>query len=522
VPKGLRESSFYPWLFSLFPALFLYSHNLDEAPGRTALLASALSLALTVPVWLAARALARDGQRAALLTFLFCLMFFTYGHLGNRLDLPPWVLLPWGAAFLVMAAMVLLTRRNLSGWIPGLNLFALVLVLSAAAQMAWPRPQVPYHDLGMTDLREDARLAATRPDRSLLPDIYYLILDRYANAKVLEALFGFDNREFLGFLRTRGFYVAGDSRCNYPRTYMSLASSLNMDYIDRARGKKDFGKRSVYHILKDFRVRRVLKSLGYTYFHLESWWQGAWYNPFADHNLTGKGIDRFWNDFFQKFVGTTALQPFVRPLLIIPRKRAGIPQQFAQLERIPAAKGPRFVFAHIMTTHRPYVFGPKGEDSHDPGQRKEFTYIDQVRYTNTLLMRMVSALLKSASRPVVIILQSDEGPKPGPKVALRKRKMIILQSDEGAKPGPKVAPRKRKWRTSRYLLERETHWQKSMHEPILNAMAFPGVDTSVLYPSISPVNTFRVLFNLYFGAHYPLLPDETRAASGRDVTDESD
>jgi hypothetical protein len=490
VPKALRESSFYPWLFSLFPALFLYSHNLDEASGRTALLASGLSLALTVLVWLAARALARDGQKTALLTFLFCLMFFTYGHLGSRLHLPPWVLVPWGTAFLVIAGMVLLTRRDLSGWIPGLNLFASVLVLSAAAQIAWPRLQASVHDLGMTNLEEDARLATMRPDTSQLPDIYYLIVDRYANEKVLAAKFGFDNSEFLGFLRAQGFYIASDSRCNYLQTRMSLASSLNMGYIDRVRGERDFGQRYVYRILKDFRVWRILKSLGYTYLHQGSWWEGTSYNPFADRNLGGTGIDKFWGDFLEKFVGTTALQPFSNALFIKPRKRARILQQFAQLERIPAAKGPRFVFTHILATHTPYVFGPNGEDSPDPGQSKDFTYIDQVRYTNTLLMRAVSAILKSASRPAVIILQSDEGPRAGPIIARRKRKYRA--------------------------------WQKNIHELILNAMAFPGVDTSVLYPSISPINTFRVLFNLYFGAHYPLLPDETRAASGKDVSDKSD
>jgi len=488
--KGWQKFSFYPWLFSPFPALFLYSHNLDEASAKTALLASGLSLVLTALVWLAAWALVRDGRKAALLTFLFCLMFFTYGHLGSSLDLPPWVLLPWGAAFLVIAAMVLLTRRDLSGLIPGLNLFALVLILSAVAQIAWPRSQVSVRELGMTDLQEDARIADMRPDTSLLPDIYYVILDRYANEKALTTEFGFDNSEFLGFLRAQGFYIAGDSRCNYPQTLMSLASSLNMDYIDRIWGEKDFGQRYVYHILKDSRVRRVLKSLGYTYFHQGSWWEGASTNPFADRNLVGTGIDRFWSDFLQKFVGTTALQPFARDLFITPRKRARILQQFAQLERIPAAKGPRFVFTHILATHGPYVFGPKGEDTHDPGQSKDFTYIDQVRYTNTLLMRTVSALVKGASRPVVIILQSDEGPGLISNIARRKTK--------------------------------RRDWKKSIREPILNAMAFPGVDTSVLYPSISPVNTFRVLFNLYFGAHYPLLPDETRAASGKDFPDKSD
>ena len=56
---------------------------------------------------------------------------------------------------------------------------------------------------------------------------------------------------------------------------------------------------------------------------------------------------------------------------------------------------------------------------------------------------------------------------------------------------------------------RETPEQKQVHHPILNAMDFPGVDTKVFSPSISPVNTFRVLFNLYFRARYSLLPDRT-------------
>ncbi len=43
--------------------------------------------------------------------------------------------------------------------------------------------------------------------------------------------------------------------------------------------------------------------------------------------------------------------------------------------------------------------------------------------------------------------------------------------------------------------------------PILNAYYFPGVDSSDLYPTISPVNSFRVVLNTYFGLELPLLED---------------
>ena len=46
---------------------------------------------------------------------------------------------------------------------------------------------------------------------------------------------------------------------------------------------------------------------------------------------------------------------------------------------------------------------------------------------------------------------------------------------------------------------------------ILNAYYFPDADKSVLYPSITPVNTFRLLFNIYFDGNLELLPDKNYA-----------
>jgi hypothetical protein len=46
---------------------------------------------------------------------------------------------------------------------------------------------------------------------------------------------------------------------------------------------------------------------------------------------------------------------------------------------------------------------------------------------------------------------------------------------------------------------------------ILNAYYLPGVDpaSAGLNDRISPVNSFRIVFNAYFGADLPLLPDQT-------------
>jgi hypothetical protein len=44
---------------------------------------------------------------------------------------------------------------------------------------------------------------------------------------------------------------------------------------------------------------------------------------------------------------------------------------------------------------------------------------------------------------------------------------------------------------------------------ILNAYYLPNGGEKYLYDSISPVNTFRVIINAYFGEHLELLPDRS-------------
>jgi hypothetical protein len=45
----------------------------------------------------------------------------------------------------------------------------------------------------------------------------------------------------------------------------------------------------------------------------------------------------------------------------------------------------------------------------------------------------------------------------------------------------------------------------------LAAYFLPKKGTARLYPSITSVNSFRLVFNLYFGGHYELLPDVSYA-----------
>ena len=155
--------------------------------------------------------------------------------------------------------------------------------------------------------------------------------------------------------------------------------------------------------------------------------------------------------------------------------------EFSRLSQIPETKGPTFVFAHFLTPHPDYVFESNGDFlplQEAVKESLETRYLDQLVATNNMVESVIDQLLADSAVPPIIILQSDEGPYPDFNNTFNWTQSQGNDLDLRVKSG------------------------------ILNAYYFPGVDSSVFYPSITPVNSFRLLFNLYFGTNLALLPDK--------------
>ena len=95
------------------------------------------------------------------------------------------------------------------------------------------------------------------------PDIYYIILDGYPSDANLKEFYDFDNQEFTACLRDRGFYIASESRSNYALTFLSLASSLNLDYlqgvVDQI-GVESIDRSVPAQMISDSTVKQFLRS----------------------------------------------------------------------------------------------------------------------------------------------------------------------------------------------------------------------------------------------------------------------
>jgi hypothetical protein len=158
-------------------------------------------------------------------------------------------------------------------------------------------------------------------------------------------------------------------------------------------------------------------------------------------------------------------------------------RQFADLSAVSELPGPKFVFAHFLLPHEPYVFDRQGNfiaDEGMGGRSREEKYVEQLLFANRMLRQTLDKILSRQDFWPIIVLQADEGPWP------ENYSRNATNFD--------------------WLSATDRELEEKMN--ILNSYYLPGVDGRALYDTISPVNSFRVIFNSYFGTGLKLLPDE--------------
>ena len=322
----------------------------------------------------------------------------------------------------------------------------------------------------------------------VMPDIYYIVLDGYGRTDILQEYYDFDNSDFTEYLLSKGFLLPNYTHSNYSRTALSIASTLNMESIQEiAPGLDD----SLFWwlmapLIDHSRVREMLEEAGYTTISISTNWNIT-DNPSTDIYLHPYPV--MLSDFEGHILGSTPLGMFRRllsPFVSVPNMethRRIIRYNFEALEEIPNIPGPKFVFAHIISPHPPFVFDQFGnplntgygfrfaDGSDFPGTREQYrlNYIAQVKFVNAQLKPVVAEILEHSDTPPIIILQADHGPG------------MFTDFDSPDQT---------------CLRERFS---------IFAAYYLPGVDPGAIPSDLTPVNLYRIIFNKYFGTNMPLL-----------------
>ena len=260
----------------MVPALILLANNNHQIRPAAATRAFLFSLSAGLLVAVLFRLILGEWRKSAVISTAALLLFFSYGHVyeyvreswefgrtvaRHRYMAPLWLL--------VMVASLYAIRR----FRPDLGALTRVLNLAVIVMAVIPLGRILSHEvrsnLAASSLKEVNASTQSQllPSQGPLPDIYYIVLDTYSRDDYLLEVFGHDNQSFLNELEDFGFYVARCSRSNYSQTHTSLASSLNMNYVDSLPGEftpEMEWSPEIFALLKNGEVRKQLEAIGYS------------------------------------------------------------------------------------------------------------------------------------------------------------------------------------------------------------------------------------------------------------------
>ena len=552
---GVKDAIIHPFAFAMFPVLSLYAKNMGEGFLREAVSIALALVVCAVLLWLLVGLLVKNKNKSSILVSVFCVLFFSYGHaisafraileqmdvldearflVEGRPALLAWLAI-WVVIFAAVSYFTVRLKNDLRPVTSFLNIVALALVVIVGTNIAigggnmylMPRFRANAKPSADADQFSDSPPATVAPAdegrddfdlaefknswqqdipsgdvaSSSLPDIYYIIVDAYARADILEEIYQFNNSEFLSYLTEKGFYIADKSVSNYPQSQLSLASSLNFMYLDglaAQMGAESDNRQPLQVMIKNNKTFHFLRRYGYSILAFSSGYEAT---EITDADIYMAPPEQ-WDisEFQEALVMLTPLSVFQETFFDVRRNR--VTYAFDHVAEATQVDGPVFVFVHIIVPHWPFIFDADGrpiEPRNGIGMRADYEYDEfiagyrgQLAFVNEGLKTAIDEILAQSSDPPIIIVHADHGPD--------------AKLDYGG------------WNIEKsYLPERMS---------IFNAYYFPDQGYEDLYKSITPVNTFRVVLNNYFGVDYALLEDKSYFATWEhpylftDVTDE--
>ena len=470
----------YPFLLAYYPIFALRNHNIIYVDISTILRSLLLATAGTAILGVVTYLFVRNLEKSSIIVSLIVILFLSYGHIYNQLEIQAGGAVRHrylvGIGFLVLfLAIILVLKTDRVARVVSQFLAAASIVLIAMVIYESVRYEFGGYRAIAAAKREEV-LNTSYQGAERLPDFYLIILDGHTRSDVLKSRFEYDNASFVQQLDEMGFYVAHCSQSNYASTKLSLVSALYADYI------QNFVEEGmVLPPLETSPVNETLKSLGYKTITFENRARGQFdlkedirlsrnQTAFGDFVLRG-GI----NEFEKMMVETSFLRFVVDTELFPGFDQDGLDDWeqwehyyqthfiLSELEKIPETPGPKFVYAHLMVPHSPFIFAPDG--SYLLNTNPIDGYRSNVEFIDNQLPSILETIIEKSDPSPIIVVMGDHGPS--------TRRTVT----------------------------------KEMRMATLNAYLVNDAAKAQLYPSITPINAFRIILNTQYGGTFPMLDD---------------
>jgi len=469
---------------TIFPIIFLFSENMHELVPADIIIPLLVIIPISLIAFFVLKFILKDSNKAALIVSVGLVLFFTYGHFYNilkgltifeeNIGRHRYIIIPFVLSFLIPVFFIIKSKIDFKNITKIVNVISIVLVGMVILNIT---------TYGISEIESYSTIDFELNNNSIelqnmqnTPDVYYIILDEYGGPESMKYL-NYDNSQFYEFLKGKNFIIPEKSTSNYPMTHFSIPSTMNMEYVNdlsNILGEDSKTFLPLREMLYNSQVIKNFKSLGYDIVIFESGFVPPENFVLVDDIICpDQGIDSVLLDM----IGRTSMMGYFVERYEEGKIRDRINCTFSEIKTIGNNKDePIFVFAHMLIPHPPNVFGPNGEVI-VPGNHisseiwdEKIAYLDQLEFTNNEITKVIEKIL-------------DENEKP----------IIIIQSDHGS--GFDID-----WKNpdESMILQRLS---------ILNAYYVPEISENQFYENITPVNSFRIIFNDYFNGNYKILED---------------
>lgn len=481
----IRTKPFFLLLLPLFFVLHGFTENYGFVPVSDAALLTGIYLAWSVVIAAVGWLLFRNTRQACLLAFLVMALHFFFGTLHDTLkQLFPGsfivkysVLLPvLSAALLLVVILMKRKKPRLLRTTYYLNILLLVLL---AIDGIWLTGKI---------IRDRKQEPQGVPQGFIAcpgcpkPDIYFIVPDEYAGNTELKDLFQFDNSAFISQLDAKDFHTIPQSYSNYNYTPFSIASVLNMDYLQlsgRERNQPDLTY--CYEMIWNNRLLRFLESQGYSFYNYSVFdfeGQPARTNetflPNKTRLITSQTLlSRIRRDIAYNLITRFQSKKYLRKVTYSDKENNENIYNLTWKIAEERSGRPKFVYTHLEMPHYPYYFDRNGKEQPfetllEGQQGNKEHYIEYLQYTNKKLLDLVDHIRQFSLNQPIIILMGDHGFRHFTEPVLPKYHFLNLVS---------------------------------LYMPSRNYGAF--------HDSLSSVNLFRILLNTGFSQQLPYLKDST-------------
>ena len=425
--KGLK----FPLFLYLLPLFFVF-HGFVEyfflVPVLPALLLFAKYFCATLVLHGIFYCIFKNNNKAALFVFLLFSTYYFFGIFHDLLKktfpgtyitkysfILPFLLL------LVVFSFINIKRKSFPGkliiYLNSLFLIFLIIDIFSLQQ------KISSYDRQRETNNINKKFSVC--DTCSKPDIYLIITDEYAGKKTLADIYQNDNSSFYSELRKRKFQISENSFSNYNITQASIASILNLDYLNLDKQNlSNTPMKAFFNAIDTNILVPFLSFHGYQFIN-NSVFQVSGQPPLAITPFVPVNTRiieyQTLSSRLMKDLGHLLIQWGLRGDLNGDNEytvKNNNEKIIANLKKkvIKKSAAPKFVYSHLMMPHFPYYFDSLGNASptsliiyNEENIHLDKMYVSYLKYTNGVLLNIVDYILQHSEKPPVIMILSDHG-----------------------------------------------------------------------------------------------------------------